>query len=324
MRPRALIVLAAFFGISTLAGLRAAQRDRHPEADEYIKLGTRIPPLPPGEGGQLFVTAPPQFCADNRFTLEVNHHPPGLRGGAILKAVAGPSPCRWQFDDMPPGEYSATLTTASDDRIVAAGRGELAGGAGAVVALSAPATELEGTLRVNGSVPPPGLRLIFRNSSKSFLEWDATLDAAGNYKVAVDTTAPKEQVCIHLQREPPMNSVLVKCPPLLAGLQRLDIEATMPRGVLRIDVPPVPDAGFGAFARITISDSDDAERGYLTSFKLIRGLRGDYITDVDRDYRVIVTRYDDKAVLASVRVPLSAERTDARVRLPLVMPRPER
>jgi hypothetical protein len=89
--------------------------------------------------------------------------------------------------------------------------------------------------------------------------------------------------------------------------------------VLQIEVPPLPDAGFAAFARITISDSDDAERGYLTSFKLIRGLRGDYITQIDRDYRIIVTSYQHKAVLASVRVPLTAERADVRVRLPLTV-----
>jgi hypothetical protein len=181
-------------------------------------------------------------------------------------------------------------------------------------------TEVEGVLRVNGGMPPAGVHLMFRNSARSWLEWDAPVDANGSYKVAIDTTSPKEQVCIRLQREPPMNSVFVRCPQFVAGLQRLDIDATMPHGVLRIDVPAVPDAGFAAFARITISDSDDAERGYLTSFKLIRGLRGDYITPIDRDYRIIVSRHDDKTVLASVRVPLSAERSDVPVRLPIVLP----
>jgi hypothetical protein len=180
-------------------------------------------------------------------------------------------------------------------------------------------TEVEGILKVNDSAPPAGVHLMFRNSRRGWLEWDAPVDANGHYKVAIATA--DEQMCLFLQREPPMNSVPVKCSQFPAGLQRLDLDATLPRGVLRIEIPPLPDAGFGAFGRITISDSDDAERGYLTSFKLIRGLRGDYITQIDRDYRIIVTSYQDKAVLASARVPLTAERADVRVRLLLTVGR---
>jgi len=327
MRAQRLLFLFATIGIGglTTSSPDAAQRDRHPEADEYIKLGTRQPPLPPGEGGQLLVSAPAEYCRNSSFILTVNLILPGFSGGPVAKVVAGPSGCRWQFDDLPPGDYLGNLTyigqpaTPADDRIVATGRVQLAKAAAASLVLAPPETEVEGTLRINGAVPSGPVHLIFRSSRRSWLEWDAPLDAKGAYRVAIAATEPNEQICVHLQREPPINSVFVRCPKLGAGLQQLDIDAKMPRGVLRIDIPPVAKAAFGAFARITISDSDDAERGYLTSFKLIRGLQGDYITDIDHDYRIIVTSYEDKSVLASTRVPLTAERPDARVRLPLTV-----
>jgi hypothetical protein len=125
MRTRLFFFAAIGIAVSAASSRGAAQRDRHPEADEYIKLGTRVPPQAPGEGGQLFVTASRQYCDDGRYILEVNHMPSGFSGGPVLKQLAGPSACRWQFDDMPPGDYIANLTTAADDRIVATGRTRL-------------------------------------------------------------------------------------------------------------------------------------------------------------------------------------------------------
>src|SRR5262249_10905011 len=138
-------------------------------------------------------------------------------------------------------------------------------------------TEVEGTVQVNGVRPPDGLHLLFRQPSEPWLEWRVPIHANRGYKVALHAKPIGRTICVELERDSPLNLVPVKCRRFDTGRQRLDVDATMPRGLLRIDVPPVPEAGFGAFARITISDSDEAERGYLTSFKLIRGLRGDYI-----------------------------------------------
>jgi len=314
MRRMLFAVVAA---ATMVSGSGAAQRIDIPEADRYIQLGTRLPPLPPGQGGQLFVTAPEKFCADAGYILEINHHPSGTMNMPAARMVAGPSTCAWMFDDMPAGSYSATLHVAPNGPIVATGRAEVVRAASQPLALGGLQTQVEGLLSVNGTSPPRGLQLVFRNSSKPWLEWEASLEPTGVYRVALDASHTNERICSQLRRDPPLNAVSLKCVDLVTGLQQLDLDATLPRGVLRIEVPPAPDAGFAAFARITISDSDDATLGYLTSFKFARGLRGDYIADLNRDYRIIVSRSEDKAVVASALVTPNAERPELRFRLPI-------
>ena len=51
-----------------------------PDADRYIKLGTRLPELPPGEGGELRVVAPKEWCRDATYILEVR-----LRSGSVMR-----------------------------------------------------------------------------------------------------------------------------------------------------------------------------------------------------------------------------------------------
>jgi hypothetical protein len=318
------MLLAVAAATTMASGSGAAQRIDVPEADRYIQLGTRLPPLPPGQGGQLFVSAPEKFCADAGYILEINHHPDHTMNMPAARMVAGPSTCAWIFDDMPPGSYSATLHVAPNGAIVATGRAEVLRAASQTLALGGLQTEVEGLLRVNGTSPPPGIRLVFRNSSKPWLEWEASLEPTGVYRVALDASHANERICSQLRRVPPLNAVPLQCADLAAGVQQLDLDAALPRGVLRIDVPPVADAAFTAFARITISDSDDASRGYLTSFKFARGLRGDYIADLDRDYRIIVSRSDDMTVVTSALVTPTAEHPDVRVRLPVKLPAAER
>jgi hypothetical protein len=295
-----------------------AQRNDIPEAERYVQLGTRLPPLPPGQGGQLFVNAPASFCADGRYVLEITHHRNTSTNTPAARLIAGPSRCAWTFDDMAPGPYTAAVYVQPDGPIVATGRGKVVRGAAQTLTVSAVETELEGTLRVNGAPPPPGVHLLFRQTSEPRLEWEVPVDPTGAYKIALDAKPLNETICIALLREPRLNSFNVRCDHFSSGLQPLDIDATMPRGVLRIEVPPLPESQAGhAFARITISHSDDPGAGFLTSFRISRGLRGDFIAELNRDYRIIVSRSDDRTVLATLRVPLTTDRPDARVRLPI-------
>jgi hypothetical protein len=233
------------------------------------------------------------------------------------RLIAGPSTCGWKFEDMATGRYSATLHVQPNGPVVATGSGTVVRGGVQTLALSTLQTEVEGTLRVNGEAPPPGVHLLFRQPSEPWLDWTVSPDEHGAYRVGLDAKPLNRTVCIALQRDPPLNSVAVTCQPFGDGLQKLDVDATMPRGVLRIEVPLVPDAAFTAFARITISDRDDPDTGFLTSFKFVRGLRGEYIADLNRDYRIIVSRSEDKTVVASARVTPTAEQPDLRVRLPI-------
>jgi hypothetical protein len=314
-----------FLLVVVLAAVSAApvatQFRNVPEEDRFVRLGTRLPPVVPGEGGALFVIAPTQFCADAGFVLELFHHPTYSMVTPAARMIAGPSTCGWKFEDLATGRYTASLHAHPDGPIVATGGGNVVQGSTRTLTVSTVQTEVEGTLRVNGGAPPDGLHLLFRQPGEPWLQWLVPLDANGAYQVALDAKPIGRTICVALERDPPLNLVSVKCREFATGLQRLDIDATMPRGLLRIEIPPVPvaEAGF-AFGRITISDSDDPAHGYLTSFRLRRGLRGDHIAELGRDYRIIVSRSDDKTVLATARVPLSNEQTDVRVRLPIEVP----
>ena len=89
-----------------------------PDADRFIKLGTRIAPLRAGEGGQLTLTAPAALCTDARHLLEVRFFPNPGREMPVVRMFTGPSPCRWDFDAMAAGYYAAIIQEADDGRAV--------------------------------------------------------------------------------------------------------------------------------------------------------------------------------------------------------------
>src|SRR5437867_8814673 len=80
------------------------------DADRYIKIGTRIPELPAGEGGDLQIDAPQEFCRDARYLLEVRlfSDGPPLQS-PVVRVAAGPSACTWLFERMPVGNYEALI-----------------------------------------------------------------------------------------------------------------------------------------------------------------------------------------------------------------------
>jgi hypothetical protein len=199
----------------------------------------------------------------------------------------------------------------ADGRIVASGRGELFTGTTQVIALGPLEAEVEGTVTANGVPPPKGVRLKFQNVLYPGLEWDATFDAAGAYRVSLE--ASRERVCAFLERDPPINPAGSKCGEFHAGLQRFDVAVSMPPGVIHIDVPAITDPSFNGFGQIFIS-SKAAAASYLTSFKFIRGLRGEYMAHLDKEYEIVLMGAD-RAVIATQRVTLTAERPEVTVKL---------
>src|SRR5262249_5619795 len=130
-----------------------------PEADRYIKLNTRIPELPAGQGGELRVVADQQWCRDAAYTIEVR-----VTAGAGFKPVArlsaGPSDCTWTLAGMPAGLYEALVLTSEHEQIVANGRGVLSRGATTLITVESARTEIEGRLTSSRALPSP-LRLEF-------------------------------------------------------------------------------------------------------------------------------------------------------------------
>jgi hypothetical protein len=278
-----------------------------PEADLYIKLGTRVPPLPPGEGGDVFVTAPAEFCTDATHELQLKHFPNrSSSGGPVLRLLAGPSRCQWEFDGLPEGPYEALIQVQRDGRIVAIARGQLSRGGTAVMTLEPAAVAVEGSVTDHGVPIPDGVRLVFTmDPGPQRDQWKTPVDANGAYQVTLGTN---RRVCMALERMRPLNTFPVgKCRAFVTGLQRFDIDDVhLPPGVLRVEVSPQTDAAFGTFAQIQILKAGESGP-WLTSFKLLRGLRGDYFAYGYGEYLISLTRPDGKSVMASSRITLSPE-----------------
>jgi hypothetical protein len=106
-----------------------------------------------------------------------------------------------------------------------------------------------------------------------------------------------------------------KCATFVTGLNRFDIEdVEIPPGVLRIDVPAVADAPFGEFLRLVVS-ADGQPYKWDPVFKPLRGIRGDYIAELNRKYTIELRPPDGSAALASAHVTLTAEQPVADVKL---------
>jgi hypothetical protein len=298
------------------------------EADRYVKLGTRLAPLPPGEGGQLIVSAPPELCADGSLVLEVrgDPEPPGIR--PVARLLTGPSSCRWTFDGVEPGEFHAVVQAQADGRIVATGHAHVARGVTTEMTLEAVQMEIEGRLTIEGftfeSFPlASDLRLVFGFPDFPTHEWSASLDATGRYRVKVGGVDADRRICAQIRRAPPLNSKMLQgsesrstCAIFVPGLNRFDIEGVrIPPGVLRIDVPAVADAPFDAFVRVTGSADGQPTDHWFMPFKALRGIRGNYIADLNRRYTIELTGHDGSDVLASAQVTLTSDQPVADIKL---------
>ena len=313
-------VMLVLLAVSPASG----QRREYPENERFDKLGTRPPPLPPGEGGGLIVTAPAQLCGDATRELRIRYFPPeyqsfGLTGGTAIRLLAGPSRCQWEFDALAAGEYDAVIQGREDGRIVAtAARRQVVPGVTGVMTLEPIQTEIEGVLAPEGlswdQIPlPEGLHIVF---TQELNEWTAPLDANGNYGVKLGTD---QRVCMKLARTPRLNVLSLGCQTFYPGLQRLDFtHVQIPQGVIRLEVPPVNNAGLGEFVLVTVAVSagkTGVRTGvttWMSGFKLLHGLRGQFFADLDREYRITVTPCSrtctaESPVLASAQFTLSSE-----------------
>ena len=135
------------------SGSTDGQIRRHP--DDATTFGTRIAPLPPGEGGQLIVSAPAVLCADGGHLLDISYSPaPGFGPGTVIHIPAGPSSCVWDFDGLAAGDYWGAIEHQPDGHILATARAQVVRGATQVISLTMVAAEIEGFLTVNGLAPP--------------------------------------------------------------------------------------------------------------------------------------------------------------------------
>src|SRR5262245_51292168 len=165
--------LAGLIGPTCLSALSATAQVA--DADRFIKLGTRLPLMEPGEGGQVRVRAWPELCKDDRYIVEVRlvvrpgenvpllnirSDSPGVL--PVVRLPAGPSPCDWTFDDLPEGLYSASLQRRGSERVIATAGGTLTRGASLLMTLESAEATVEGRITLKHGEPPVALRLAFK------------------------------------------------------------------------------------------------------------------------------------------------------------------
>jgi hypothetical protein len=309
MLSRAAIVCV---GMIIFAGAgRVSAQAVIPDADRYIKIGTRIPEVAPGEGGELRVVADRQWCGDASHVLEVRAL---SRTGTmpVVRLHAGPTNCEWVFGRMPVGQYEALILTTGDERIVASGLNTLSRGATALIVIESAVAEIEGRVTSQQPLPSP-LRLKFvLPDGKS---WNAPVAADGSYHVKLSTVSERATLAIWAEADEPhesertstLNLFLLKTIPITRGLLQLDLDdLKLPPVVVHVEVPPVADAGFAEFAEAML----DNQRG--PGFKLINGLRGQFLATYGQ-HTINIWTNDRQHVLATTVVNVNTSDTEVRV-----------
>jgi hypothetical protein len=281
------------------------------ESDRYIKLGTRIPEVAPGEGGDLRIVAELQWCRDASHVLEVR----ALSNAGfkpVVRLPAGPTNCEWLFERMPIGRYEALILTAGDERIVATGLNALSRGATALILVESAVAEVEGRVTSQQALPAP-LRLKFQlPDGKS---WIARVAPDGSYRVKMSGVGERTSLAIWAEADEPrepeptstLNVFLLKSTVISRGLLRLDLDdVKLPPVVVHVKVPPVAAAGYAEFAETMI----DGQRG--PGFKLLRGFHGQFLATYGEHTNNIWTN-DRQHVLATTVVNVNPPDTEVRV-----------
>ena len=295
-----------------LAG-RAAAQPVIPDEDRYIKLGTRLPELPPGKGGDLRVVAPQEWCRSADYILEVRgfFEAPASSRMPVVRIPAGPSECAWLFESMPAGLYEAVILTPREERIVANGRALLSRGAATLLRVESAETEVEGWLTSQQALPSP-LRLKFQLPYNS---WTTSVAADGSYHVTLGDVGERSSVGIWAEAdgspgsEPTsaMNVYLLKSAIISRGVVRLDLDdVKLPPVVVHVEVPAIVDARGDEFAETMI----DGQRA--PGFRLFRGFRGQFLATYG-EHTVQIWTNDRQHVLATMVVTVRPPETESRV-----------
>jgi hypothetical protein len=138
------------------AAVAAQERLSHPRIS-----GRRVAPLPPGEGGGLFIRAPRELCVDGKNELHLHYRLEPLAVQPILELRAGPSACEWQINDLAEGRYEAMIQVTLDGRILARTEGQVVKGVTGFMSLEPPDVEIQGYVTSDGR-PRPDVVLRFQ------------------------------------------------------------------------------------------------------------------------------------------------------------------
>ncbi len=301
--------LAAFIVLGT-----PVDRSTQEAAASY---GSRLPPLPPGEGGDLVVTAPSELCVDDSHELQIRRYVQdefGMGMLYVLRDAAGPSPCRWDVNGLRSATYDAVIRRRRDDQIVAvAPKAFVDVGGLSELRLDLAQVELGGIIRVNGQ-PAANVQL-FVQAGEGINTWQVPLQEDGSYSVTLPSSPRGATFCIWLEsaRAQPIGMFHLGCEQFAPGLNRFDPDVQLPPGVIQVEVTPFsrPVSNDWTSLNVVIGAYSPSSG----SFKATAGFHGEYVGAKFGQYDVSVQTGPDHRILSHSSVVLSPDHPIGRVRL---------
>jgi len=286
--------------------------------------GSRLPPVPPGEGGDILLTAPAEFCSDDGYEIRLRRYEPPPDYGLLnaVRGPAGPSACEWTIDGLREAPYDAVILRRDTEQIVAiADKRSVVRGGVIVMRLEWTQIELEGRITVNGLPPNIGL-LYFSEPEGKHDWWEAPLADDGTYHARLDSTSGR--LCMYLYkraRKHSIGSINIGCETFFPGLQRFDRDLRVPPGTIYVDVPPMGQPVSNDFTSLIVEVTyqpprrRSPKRASTISFRASEGFQGEYLEGGYHDYEVRIQTVPHHRILAQTRITLSAEHPVGSVRL---------
>jgi hypothetical protein len=323
------------FTAAVVAIVLSGSQSRSDAQEMPALYGSRLAPLPPGEGGDLLLTAPAELCTDARHELQLRRFLSSSDGIEMLYAMrgaTGPSNCQWQIDGLREAMYDAVIVRRGESESVAtAAQAPILRGRTTVMRLELAAIEIEGHITVNGAVPADA-QLAFR-PSQGFHTWTVPLNEDGTYRIKVDGD-DSGRICIDLERArtQTIHSFRVGCHTFERGLRRFDADLPVPPGVLRVAVLPLAKpvahrqpVGLeqerrdtlpaGDWTSLIVVVTDAGSTASSGGFSATAGFRGEYIGAKYQEYEVSIQTVPAHRILARARVVLTPDRPIAEVQL---------
>ena len=279
--------------------------------------GSRLPPVPPGQGGDLVVTAPVELCADNSYELQIRRHVRDQTGSGflyVLREPAGPSPCRWEVNGVRSASYDALIRRRGDDQIVAmASVADVAVGGLSELRVEFSRIDLAGTITVDGE--PASNFQLYVNAGEGFNDWRVPIRDDGSYNVTLTGSDAPASFCMWLEsaRTKTIGGFPVGVPRLVPGLNRFDADVHLPPGVIRVEALPFGRPISNDWTSLTIA-VEGARPASSASFKATDGFHGEYLGAFG-DYQVTIQTGPDHRILSRSVVTLSSDHPVGQVRL---------
>lgn len=279
--------------------------------------GSRLPPLPPGAGGDVIVTAPSELCSDDSHELQIRRYVTDEYGSGILYVLrepTGPSSCRWDVAGLRAASYDAVIRRRRDDQIVAVAPAvDVEVGRLSELRVEFAKVEVEGKITANGE-PAANFQLYIQGDV--FSDWRVPIQEDGSYSATL-TASDSSYYCLWLKGAKPgsIGGFHVGCQHFALGLNHFDGDVHVPPGVIRVEVAPFarPVSNDWTAPIVVIKDAH-SERS-SESFRVTDGFNGEYVGAEFGEYEVSIQTLPAHRILSRAVVVVSRDQRVGRVRL---------